>query len=467
MSSLRTTRNGTWLAVLILAAIGALGGCAGAEAQQGVAEAAPAAKESVPEQADPEETASYRGLPVGFTDEGYPYLGDPDAPLTIKEYSDFLCAFSGRHYSQTLPTLIEKYGSTGQVRYVFRDMPLVGLHPTAPIGHAAALCVAEQGAALYWAMHDELFGRQNEWNSLPDPTDFLVGAAEEIGADIAAYQACMASGRKEAQVEASATAGNALGLNSTPSFQFTRPESDESYTLAGAPPIDTFTQWLDALLAGETPPQEEQEEAEPGELPFWANNEGLVPDPERPGFTMAGDQYKGSPDAKLVVIEFTDFQCPACQRHALEIQPVLDEEFVETGQIMWVFKPLPLKEHPQAPVAAVAAECAADQGQFWDMYHLLFEELDQWSTDDDSDSALLALAKASDLDMDVFAVCFNSRQALERVLSDLYDAQGIVQTTPTFIVIYEGAGRVMRGSRPVDQFVPILQNMLEDANVRE
>jgi protein-disulfide isomerase len=182
---------------------------------------------------------------------------------------------------------------------------------------------------------------------------------------------------------------------------------------------------------------------------------------------LAGDPYKGNPKSKLVVIEFSDFQCPACQRHALDVQPALDRAFVESGEIMWVFKHLPFRIHPQAPVAAAAAECAGDQARFWEMHHLLFESMDQWSTGDDPDSMLLSLAESLDLSMDAFAACFNSRQAMERVLSDLYDAQGVVQTTPAFIMVYGGSGGILKGSRPVDQFVPILQNALDEAKASE
>ena len=127
---------------------------------------------------------------------------------------------------------------------------------------------------------------------------------------------------------------------------------------------------------------------------------------------------------------------------------------------------MPLKEHAHAPAAAVAAECAADQGRFWDMHHLLFERLDVWAIDE-SDGALLSLADELELDMGQFSACFNSRQALERVLSDMYDAQGVAQTTPTFIALYGGSGTVFRGSRSVDEFVSILQNLLEQANAGE
>jgi protein-disulfide isomerase len=401
-------------------------------------------------------------VPAAFTEEGHPYLGDPDAPITIEEYTDYLCPFCKRHFEQTVPGLIEQYVATGQANYLFRDMPLAALHPTAPGGHAAALCVGEQGAASFWEMHDELFRAQSEWGELPDPSGFLADVAEGIGVDMTAYGECVASGRQATRVEESVAAGRAFGFNGTPSFRIIDNESGDAYPLVGAQPLDTFAQWLDKLASGEAPAQAE-ETPKPPELPEWATAEGLAPDPDRPGFTMAGDPYMGNPQAVLVVVEFSDFQCSSCQRHALDVHPLLEETFVQSGEIMWVFKHLPLREHARAAVASVAAECAADQGQFWEMYESLFEGLDEWSTSDDPDSVLLDLAAELGLDMNLFTTCFNSRQALERVLDDLYDAQGVAQVTPSFIVLSGGQPARLRGARPPDEFVEILQTQLEKA----
>ncbi|MDH3375854.1 MAG: DsbA family protein [Gammaproteobacteria bacterium] len=404
----------------------------------------------------PQET--YQDMPVGFTDEGYAFVGNPDASVILEEWSDYLCPFCGRHFSQTLPGLLDQYVRGGKVKLVFRDFPLVSLHPTAPKGHVAALCVGEQSAARYWAMHDALFQRQQEWNRLPDPSDFLADVAKEVGADMAALEACIAKGDKQAFVDRSVQEGQALGYNGTPSFRFASIKHDETYNLVGAQPIARFARLADPLIAGEKPPEEPK--PEPPELPQWAKPEGLVPDPTRPGYNQAGDAYKGDPKAKLVVVEFNDFQCPACRRHALEGQPRIDTELVDTGKVLWVTKHFPLRIHPYAALAAVTAECAGEQGKFWEMHHLLFDQTDQWATED-AENALVALAESVPLDHSRFVTCFNGRKGLERVLHDLYDAQGVVQSTPTFIIIAGGRGSVMKGARPADQFIALLSKRLE------
>jgi protein-disulfide isomerase len=404
----------------------------------------------------------YQGTPVGFTAEGDPFRGDPEAPLTLVEYSDYLCPFCEAYFRRALPTLVEKYVRTGQVKFVLRDFPLASLHPTAPKGATAARCVGEQGAARYWQMHDALFQAQQQWNQLPEPTAFLAGLARKAGADMTAYERCIALGRKEALVQQSVVAGQALGFTGTPTFQFVHRASGKTYTLVGAQPVDVFSNWIDTLLAGKEPAQAKQPEKP--ELPLWAKPEGLAPDPNRPGFTLAGDPYKGNPDAKLVLVEFSDFQCPSCQRHALEAQPTLDKRFVETGEVMWVVKHFPLRIHPHAPAAAAAAECAGNQGKFWDMHHLLFERMEQWSGSDDPDTALVGLATELKLEPAQFGACLKGRKALERVLADLYDAQAIgIRSTPTFILFYGGTGHVLTGARSADQFATTLQQQVENA----
>ena len=225
---------------------------------------------------------------------------------------------------------------TGKLKLVFRDLPLESLHPTAALGHVAANCVGKDGAAKYWAMHDALFERQGQWNRLPDPRDFLEGVAEELGANMDRYSACIAADASATRVQASVDEGRGLGFHGTPSFRFRSAASDKTWPFSGAHPLARFVSYADALIAGEEPPEDPK--PEPPELPRWAKAEGLAPDPGRPGFTLAGDAYKGNPEAKVVVIEFNDFECEACRKHALEVQPEIDRELVDTGKLLWVDK---------------------------------------------------------------------------------------------------------------------------------
>ena len=211
-------------------------------------------------------------------------------------------------------------------RVIFRDFPIVELHPNAPAAHIASLCVAEQGAVPYWEMHDQLFRTQSEWGNATDPAPVFERLAAEAGADVAAFKTCLEqTDAKQALIDTALAEGQAAGVSGTPSFQFVSGAGDK-YLLVGAQPFEQFAAYSDALVAGEAPPvaQEEQQPQGEAQIPFWATAEGLKPDPDRPGYTMAGDAYRGSADAKVTVIEFSDFQCPFCQRHVEETQPALD-----------------------------------------------------------------------------------------------------------------------------------------------
>jgi protein-disulfide isomerase len=407
--------------------------------------------------------ATFQGVPAGFTVEGNPFLGSLDAAVMLHEYSDYLCPFCARHFRETYPLLLENYIASGDLLLVFHDFPLPSLHPTAYIGHRAARCVAAQDAAAYWTMHDLLFERQNEWNHLPDPTAFVTALAAELEVDADAFAACMDSDDVAAAVEAGVADGDARGFNATPSFLLERPADGYTFELIGAYPYARFAEVIDAMLAGEEAPAEPT--PEPPQLPYWAG-EGLTPDPDRSGFTLAGDPYKGSEDAPLTIVEFSDFQCPACATHALDVQPQVDAELIETGKVRWVFKHFPLRIHPQAFAAATAAECAGDQGAFWPMHDLLFARQEDWGVEN-VDDALAVLATELAFDVDKFAACTASRQALERVLPDLFDAQGVVTSTPTFIVLDGGRGVVYQGVRSATEFIELITQFLESLESAE
>jgi protein-disulfide isomerase len=414
---------------------------------------------------EPTVTGEWEGMPVGFTAEGYPFRGEPDAPITMIEFSDFECPFCARYFVQTEPALNESYVRTGQMRVVFRDFPLVELHPNAPAAHQASLCVAEQGAELYWPMHAKLFQTQTEWSNSIDPLPVFERLAEESGAAVDAYRTCMEAGdATQAQIDAGLAAGQAAGVTGTPSFFFIGADG-AAYPLVGAQPYDQFALYIESMLRGEKPPVPEQEQAQAEgdqEIPFWATAEGWLPDPDRPGFNMAGDVYRGNLDAKVTVIEFSDFQCPFCKQHVEETQPALDEEFVDTGDVMWVFKHFPLGIHPQAPGAGVASECAAEQGKFWEMHHLLFENQERWGVEDPN-PIFEELAADLELDAAAFAACLADPAIAERVTSDMSEGAPFVQGTPTFIVLANGQGQIIPGALPIDTFRQVLQEVVDGA----
>ncbi len=199
--------------------------------EEATAEAAATATPVVP----PVASGEWEGMQVGFTAEGYPFRGEPNAPITMYEYSDYQCPFCARYFVQTEPAINDNYVRTGKVRVVFRDFPIEELHPNAPAAHRSILCVAEQGADLYWAMHSKLFQTQTEWSNSSDPQPVFERLADEAGADMDAYKQCMTTAETEKQpiIDAGLAAGQQAGVTGTPSFVFVGPDG-VSYPLVGA-----------------------------------------------------------------------------------------------------------------------------------------------------------------------------------------------------------------------------------------
>lgn len=407
------------------------------------------------------------GIPVGFTADGYPYRGNPDAAVTVYEYSDYQCPFCQRHVLQTEPALVSSFVRPGDVKFVFRDFPLDSLHPNATPAAIAANCVMEQGIVPFWRMHDLLFRTQDEWANLPDPADVFVRLAGEAGADAVAYNACLTDDAITARVEASLAEGGELGFTGTPSFNFVVEETGDAYQLVGAQPYDTFNTWLQTIAAGDAPVDPAaQQQGEP-QVPLWAQPENWADDPENPGINLAGDFWRGNPDAPLTVVEFSDFQCPFCQRHTLNTQPILDEQFVDTGDVMWIFKHFPVQStHPYAFPAAIFAQCVGEQGKFWEVHDLLFQRMSEWGGEN-SEAVFAEIAADLDINNDALDACRADEATLQKVQGDLIEGSQFVQGTPTFVVIYNNQGRLIPGALPAEQFSQALNQLLAEAKGSE
>ncbi|MEZ4836923.1 MAG: thioredoxin domain-containing protein [Caldilineaceae bacterium] len=251
--------------------------------------ATPAAEEADAETAAAvdAEQATVDGIPVGFTEDGYPYRGNPDAPITIYEYSDYECPFCARHVIQTEPALKENFLANGDVRIIFRDFPLEGLHPNAIPAAVAANCVGDQGIVPYWEMHTLLFRTQSEWSNMNDPAPTFARLAEEAGADPDLYATCLSEtgAAKEEAVRFSVAEAGTFGFTGTPSFLFVDEATTDAYPLVGAQPFDVFASYITAMQAGEAPVDPAATAQEEPQIPYWATTEGLAPTQTHPAST--------------------------------------------------------------------------------------------------------------------------------------------------------------------------------------
>jgi len=176
-----------------------------------------------------------------------PVKGDPNAPVTVIEFSDFQCPYCLSFYTNTLPALQENYINTGKIKLVYRDLPIDSLHPNARPAHIAAECADEQGK--FWEYHDVLFENQGQWNglSLADLRSQLNQYATSMGLNSASFDSCLSSPSMANEVNADLLQASQYGASGTPTF-FIGNEKDGFIKLVGAQPYAAFKAAIDAQL---------------------------------------------------------------------------------------------------------------------------------------------------------------------------------------------------------------------------
>ncbi|NCO11389.1 hypothetical protein CO038_01740 [Candidatus Pacearchaeota archaeon CG_4_9_14_0_2_um_filter_39_13] len=167
--------------------------------------------------------------------------GQPNAPVTIVEFSDFECPFCAIFYSDTLGLIEQNYIDAGKVKLVYMHFPL-GFHEKAQGAAEASECAGEQGK--FWEMHDKMFENQA---SLGESSYILW--ATEIGLDVNDFSACVDSGKYAAKVNSELQYGGQIGVSGTPGF-FIGNEADGFVKVEGALPYANFEQIIEKELAG-------------------------------------------------------------------------------------------------------------------------------------------------------------------------------------------------------------------------
>jgi len=163
------------------------------------------------------------------------------------------------------------------------------------------------------------------------------------------------------------------------------------------------------------------------------------------------DPAIGPPDAPVLIVEFSDFQCSYCARFATEtLGQILD---AYGDQVRLVFRDFPLTSmHTHAQKAAEASQCAYEQGEYWEYHDLLFQN--QQALDVDS---LKGYAQQLGLDTDAFNECLDSGQYSSEVQNDLTQGQSYgVTGTPTFFI----NGHLLRGAKPFSDFQAMIEEEL-------
>lgn len=408
--------------------------------------------------ATPEEDATLKegekNIPIGNS----PVRGGKDALVTIVMFSDLQCPYCdlGR---KSLGEVYEKYKD--EVRIVWKNLPLMEIHPNALPAAQAAMAAAKQSHEVFWAFTDNLFDNMREYSGRGapqmQPVDFERFLPESAGFDRAKWREEASRPELAKEIFADVKLATQIDARATPTFFI------NGRKIEGALPLEAFSQVIDAELAvgkellakGMTPKEIYKARIE----------KNLITADTR--FQVAADgPSRGAEEPKVTIVAFSEFQCPACL--------VGDEVIVELiknypEDVRIVYRNLPLVEiHPDALLAAEAALAANEQGKYLAYHDKLFQN--QRVPDPENPGRaksgltppdLERYAKEVGLDLARFRAALEDHRFQEKIIKDVRDAIALgVQGTPAYFV----NGKILRGALPYEEFEKLIKEEIKFAD---
>ena len=349
-----------------------------------------------------------------------------------------------------MDTLLKDYGKDIEIAYRHNPLPF---HQNAMPAALAAEAARAQGK--FWEMHDKLFaGQQN----LDRPS--LDKYAQEIGLNMSKFKESMDKEEGKERIKRDMADAEKFGARGTPNFFI------NGRNLRGAQPIEAFKSTIDeeikkadAKIAAGTPR---------GQVYAALIQNGLdkaaAPPPQaaRPGEPDANTRFraeikgapmKGSKDAPVTIVQWSDFQCPFCSRVEPTIAKVMDDY---KGKVRVVWRDLPLPFHPNALPSAIAARAAGEQGKFWEMHDKLFA--DQAHEDR---ATFEKYAQDLGLNMGKFKAALDAQKGKEAIEADAAAGGKIgAHGTPAFFV----NGKFLSGAQPYEMFKAKIDEELKVAD---
>ena len=434
------------VALVVGLAIGFVAGRAGvkkdAPANNQPAQVAAAAKPADARPTPPVPAAQYFNVPF---DAAQPSKGPADAKVTIIEVSDFQCPFCNR-VNPTIKQVMETYPN--DVRVVWGNNPL-GFHPNAMPAAEAAYAAHEQGK--FWEMHDKLFQNQQALTR-----ENFEKFAQEIGLDLAKFKASLDSGKHKAQIQKEQALYTGRGARGTPGFFI------NGRLFSGAQPFDNFKSVIDeelkradAELAKGTPRANLYAKLIEGGMTTPPAPQARPEAPTGPVYVEipADLPVKGAKDAKITVVEFTDYECPFCSR-ANTVLPQIEKAYGKDVRI--AVRHLPLPFHKNAHLAAQAALAASEQGKFWEFHEKMFANQKALTRPD-----LEKYAQEVGLNLNKFKAALDEGKFKARVDEEAAAASKVgARGTPAFFI----NGKLVSGAQPFENFKKVIDEELVRAD---
>ncbi len=389
------------------------------------------------EEGEKEDTKTVFKVPVGTS----PIQGKVDAPVTVLVFSDFQCPYCKR-VEPTMTKIKETYGD--KVRMVWKNEPLP-FHPRAiPAAHLALEARAQKGDKGFWEAHDKLFESQPK---LEDAD--LEKVAQDLKLDLKKAQDAMKNQKYKKEIDADMELADDVQASGTPHFFV------NGRRLVGAQPFDKFQKIIDEEI--------KKFEDQKGKVAAKDWYEHIIkdgkgaPEPEKKNAppAPAGNPWKGAEKAKVVIQQWSDFQCPFCSRVEGTVKEV-EKNYGDKVKIVWRDKPLPM--HADAPLAAEAGrEAMKQKGReaYWKMHEKMFANQQKLKRED-----LEGYAKDIGLDMDKFKAALDGR--VHKAAVDADDKAGTdigISGTPAFVI----NGYYVSGAQPYQKFKKLIDRALAEA----
>ncbi|HJX36976.1 MAG TPA: DsbA family protein [Anaerolineae bacterium] len=182
-----------------------------------------------------------------------------------------------------------------------------------------------------------------------------------------------------------------------------------------------------------------------------ATREPLVP--------LDDDPVLGSADAPVTIIEYSEYLCPFCRTFALETLPLIEEQYIDTGKVRFIYRDFPVHGQP-AVIMSMVAECAADQGKFWEMQSFVWERSDEWSQSENLLATVQGYADELGIDTEEYTSCLEEGTVVERIIEDYnVGVQDGVEATPSFLI----NGTLVRGALPFEKFQKVIEEKLAES----
>lgn len=180
--------------------------------------------------------------------------------------------------------------------------------------------------------------------------------------------------------------------------------------------------------------------------------------------SMGDGPVLGREDAPITIVEFSDYQCPYCRKHFTGAFATLKTTYIDAGKVRYFFRDFPIDSiHPYARKAAEAAHCAGDQGKFWEMHDVMFQNQGALMQDN-----LKGFARNMKLDLDGFNVCLDNGKYAKSVETDVAAGSAAgVTGTPGFFIGKTGkdgtiTATALKGAQPASAFTQVIDRLLDE-----